>query len=248
MWAQVGTVLDHLSMLSDILKGDRSFAVYLPPDYDTSQRSYPVLYLLHGGGDDHTGWVQFGEVLHIADKAIREGRATPMVIAMPDANSGRRGYFNHILPEGPRFRQRTRRALQFRSAASGGSETAIVNPAKLSREGQMDLSSLCHAGVGQALAPPLSFVAGDALEKFLKLASPSSGEHVDFHGSQTQTLMKSRVGRAVGRRICWRPGVRGCARNAGRRLAGRPRPFAAGCGIAGARVPTTPARLTGPRC
>jgi len=130
----------------------------------------------------------------------------------------------------------------------GGAEAAIVNPAKLSREGQMDLSSLCHAGVGQALAPPLSFVAGDALEKFLKLASPSSGEHVDFHGSQTQTLMKSRVGRAVGRRICWRPGVRGCARNAGRRLAGRPRPFAAGCGIAGARVPTTPARLTGPRC
>jgi enterochelin esterase-like enzyme len=75
---------------------ERKYAVYLPPDYETSQRSYPVLYLLHGGGDDHTGWVQFGEVQNITDKAIREGHATPMIIVMPDANTGRRGYFNDI--------------------------------------------------------------------------------------------------------------------------------------------------------
>jgi len=92
--AQHGKVFDNLSMKSEILKGERKYAVYLPPDYDTSERSYPVLYLLHGGGDDQTGWVQFGEVLHIADKAIKEGKATPMVIIMPDANTGRRGYFN----------------------------------------------------------------------------------------------------------------------------------------------------------
>lgn len=92
--AQSGKVFDNLSMPSKILKGDRKFAIYLPPDYETSQRSYPVLYLLHGGGDDQTGWVQFGEVLHIADKAIQEGKSTPMIIVMPDANTGRRGYFN----------------------------------------------------------------------------------------------------------------------------------------------------------
>jgi enterochelin esterase-like enzyme len=74
---------------------ERKYAVYLPPDYETSSRSYPVLYLLHGGGDDQTGWVQFGEVLHIADKAIREGKATPMIIVMPDANTTRRGYANN---------------------------------------------------------------------------------------------------------------------------------------------------------
>lgn len=93
---QTGKVFDNLSMPSRILKGERKYAVYLPPDYETAQRSYPVLYLLHGGGDDQTGWVQFGEVQHIADKAIREGKATPMVIVMPDANTGRRGYFNDI--------------------------------------------------------------------------------------------------------------------------------------------------------
>jgi len=94
--AQTGKVYDNLEMESKILKSERKFAIYLPPDYETSERSYPVLYLLHGAGDDQTGWVQFGEVLRITDNAIRDGIATPMIIVMPDANTGRRGYFNSI--------------------------------------------------------------------------------------------------------------------------------------------------------
>ena len=93
---QTGKVYDNLTVKSKILNMDRKFAIYLPPDYESSQRSYPVLYLLHGAGDDQTGWVQFGEVLTIADKAIKEGEATAMVIVMPDANTGQRGYFNDI--------------------------------------------------------------------------------------------------------------------------------------------------------
>ncbi|NJN26403.1 MAG: esterase family protein [Cyclobacteriaceae bacterium] len=93
-FAQHGTVYDNLTVKSNILSGERKFAIYLPPDYDRSQRSYPVLYLLHGSGDDQTGWVQFGEVLRIADEEILSGRATAMVIVMPDANTGRRGYIN----------------------------------------------------------------------------------------------------------------------------------------------------------
>ena len=95
-FSQTGKVFDNLSLESKILKSERKYAIYLPPDYETSERSYPVLYLLHGGGDDQTGWVQFGEVLHITDQAIMEGLATPMVIAMPDANTGIRGYFNDV--------------------------------------------------------------------------------------------------------------------------------------------------------
>src|SRR5687768_5873553 len=91
-----GKVYDNLSMKSKILNMDRKYAVYLPADYETSQRRYPVLYLLHGGGDDQTGWVQFREVQHITDKAIRDGISTSMIIVMPDANTGRRGYFNDI--------------------------------------------------------------------------------------------------------------------------------------------------------
>jgi enterochelin esterase-like enzyme len=95
-FAQTGKVFDNLTVKSEILKSERKFAVYLPPDYETSQRSYPVLYLLHGMGDDQTGWVQFGEILRITDKAIKEGTATPMIIIMPDANTEKVGYYNTI--------------------------------------------------------------------------------------------------------------------------------------------------------
>jgi len=91
---QTGAVYDDLSFKSKILKGERKYAIYLPPGYDTSQRSYPVLYLLHGAGGDHRSWVHFGEVLRLADKVIRSGDATAMIIAMPDAQTGHRGYRN----------------------------------------------------------------------------------------------------------------------------------------------------------
>ena len=94
--AQISKVSDNLSLPSKILKSDRKYAIYLPAGYETSQRSYPVLYLLHGATDNHTGWVQFGEVQRIADKEIQDGIATAMIIVMPDGDTGRMGYFNSI--------------------------------------------------------------------------------------------------------------------------------------------------------
>ena len=99
LFAQTGKVQDNLIVPSKILKMDRKYAVYLPPDYETSNRNYPVMYLLHGAGDDQTGWVQFGEVLTIADEAIKNGSATAMIIVMPDANTGKRGYVNDVKGE-----------------------------------------------------------------------------------------------------------------------------------------------------
>lgn len=95
-FAQSSQVFDNRTVPSKILKSERKYAVYLPAGYETSQRSYPVLYLLHGATDNHTGWVQFGEVQRIADKAIQDETATAMVIIMPDADTGRMGYFNGI--------------------------------------------------------------------------------------------------------------------------------------------------------
>lgn len=96
IWAQGGLVYETRSLKSEILKMERSYSIYLPPGYNDSDQSYPVLYLLHGSGDDHTGWVQFGQVQHIADQTIGEGKAARMIIVMPDANTGKRGYFNDI--------------------------------------------------------------------------------------------------------------------------------------------------------
>ena len=94
--AQGGLVYETKTVKSDILKMERKYAIYLPPGYNESDQAYPVLYLLHGSGDDHTGWVQFGQVQHIADLTIAEGKCARMIIVMPDANTGRRGYFNDM--------------------------------------------------------------------------------------------------------------------------------------------------------
>jgi enterochelin esterase family protein len=57
--------------------------VYTPPGYDKNQsEKYPVLYLLHGGGEDETGWPNQGKVNFILDNLIAEGKAKPMLIVM----------------------------------------------------------------------------------------------------------------------------------------------------------------------
>jgi len=96
--AQESKVYETRTVKSQILNMERNYSINLPSGYEERDRSYPVLYLLHGSGDDHTGWVQFGQVRHIADKAIAEGAASPMIIVMPDANTKVKGYFNQ--PDG----------------------------------------------------------------------------------------------------------------------------------------------------
>ena len=82
--AQQGLVKESLKIKSTTLGKDVEYSIYLPADYDKSNRRYPVLYLLHGYSDDETGWTQFGEVQGIGDRCIQSGDATPMIIAMPD--------------------------------------------------------------------------------------------------------------------------------------------------------------------
>ncbi|MGV3527540.1 MAG: alpha/beta hydrolase [Flavisolibacter sp.] len=102
-----GKVIEEKKIRSNILKKEVRYAVYLPPDYQRSEKTYPVIYLLHGFTDDQTGWVQFGEIDRLADKAIRQGKIPPMVIVMPDADSsfyinsydGRENYEDFFIKE-----------------------------------------------------------------------------------------------------------------------------------------------------
>jgi len=69
----------------------REMYVYTPPGYDKSTEKYPVLYLLHGGGEDQRGWALQGKTDLILDNLISEGKARPMVIVMLDGNMGGSG-------------------------------------------------------------------------------------------------------------------------------------------------------------
>ena len=71
----------------------RQFYIYTPPGYDSNQsQKYPVLYILHGGGEDERGWAMQGKTNLILDNLIAEGKAKPMLVVMPDANIGMGGF------------------------------------------------------------------------------------------------------------------------------------------------------------
>jgi len=67
----------------------RSVHVYTPPGYATSGRKYPVLYLLHGAGDNDSHWAALGRANVIADNLLADGKALPMVIVMTDGHAYR---------------------------------------------------------------------------------------------------------------------------------------------------------------
>lgn len=80
----MGKIMEGKMVKSAIMGKDVKYTVYLPAGYETSERNYPVVYLLHGYSDDDTGWLQFGEINRLADKAIADGTIPPMIIVMPD--------------------------------------------------------------------------------------------------------------------------------------------------------------------
>lgn len=74
---------------SNRLGEERRMSVYTPPYYEQDDRPYPVLYLLHGGGGDENAWVELGKVVRIMDNLIAKKAVEPMIVVMPNGNSGK---------------------------------------------------------------------------------------------------------------------------------------------------------------
>jgi enterochelin esterase-like enzyme len=65
---------------------DRRMFVYTPPGYEASTTKYPVMYLLHGAGNDEQTWVMTERVNYILDALLAQGKAKPMIVVMPNGN------------------------------------------------------------------------------------------------------------------------------------------------------------------
>jgi len=138
--AQQGVLKESLKVKSTTLAKDVEYSIYLPADYDKSNRRYPVLYLLHGYTDDETGWSQFGEAQVIGDRLMQNGEAAPMIIVMPDGGvswyinsyDGKTKYEDFFVKEFIPFidaTYRTRTTKQYRAIAGlsmGGYGTLIM--------------------------------------------------------------------------------------------------------------------------
>jgi enterochelin esterase family protein len=71
---------------SPTLGMQRRMTVYTPAGYEDSNKSYPVLYLLHGMGGDEEAWVALGRTAQILDNMIAQGKVEPMIVVMPNGN------------------------------------------------------------------------------------------------------------------------------------------------------------------
>ncbi len=83
-------IMEGMSMHSRILNQEVRFSVCLPEGYYETKQSYPVLYLLHGLGDDETSWLEYGRISQYAYPATRLHDIVPMIMVMPQ---GYRNYY-----------------------------------------------------------------------------------------------------------------------------------------------------------
>ena len=68
----------------------RPVFVYTPADYEKGRKKYPVMYIHHGGGEDHRGWIQQGRTATILDNLIARGEAVPMIVVSVNSNIPRK--------------------------------------------------------------------------------------------------------------------------------------------------------------
>ncbi len=83
-------IMESMVMHSRILKQDVRFSVCLPVNYYSTKQSFPVVYLLHGLGDDESSWLEYGRISQFADQAIAQKEIVPMIFIMPQ---GYRSYY-----------------------------------------------------------------------------------------------------------------------------------------------------------
>jgi enterochelin esterase-like enzyme len=78
--------VERIEFDSSVVDGKRPATVYLPPGYSTD-REYPVLYLLHGIGGNERHWTEPGLANVILDNLIADGKAEPMIVVMPNGRA-----------------------------------------------------------------------------------------------------------------------------------------------------------------
>ncbi|HEV7330492.1 MAG TPA: alpha/beta hydrolase-fold protein [Flavisolibacter sp.] len=88
-WQQKNVPHGLLSIVfyeSKATNSTRRMFVWTPPGYFSGNEKLPVLYLLHGGGDNDTNWPGQGKAGWILDNLFAEGKIVPMVVVMPDGS------------------------------------------------------------------------------------------------------------------------------------------------------------------
>jgi enterochelin esterase-like enzyme len=148
---------------SSTLDAMRSMHVYTPPGYESGSAKYPVFYLLHGGGDEDSGWSTIGRAGFILDNLLAAKKAKPMIIVMPNGSMPRPAnappaaaaqvqFADELLKNVMPYVEKNYRVLANRESRAiaglsmGGGQTLRVAPANLDKFAYIGVWS---AGVNQ---------------------------------------------------------------------------------------------------
>ena len=94
--------LEKINIASEVLGANSPFIVYLPAEYaENKNKHYPVLYLLHGYGNNEAQWIRDGKIQNFMDNYINENWIQPFIIVMPfgDTSMYVQEYETHIIKE-----------------------------------------------------------------------------------------------------------------------------------------------------
>jgi enterochelin esterase-like enzyme len=78
-----GGKIETVEYDSKTVGGKRKMLIHTPPGYSKAVK-YPVFYLLHGAGDDETGWKVKGSADIIMDNLYADKKLVPMIVVMPN--------------------------------------------------------------------------------------------------------------------------------------------------------------------
>lgn len=135
-----GSHIEFTSFESKAVHGDSRFSVFTPPSYAKGDKSYPVVYFLHGLFNDHTSWTidRHGDIPLLLDERMSTGQLEEMVLVFPDGDrsfytnyrDGSMSYEDLIVEELPayiesRYRVRSGRASRAIAGTSMGGYGAL---------------------------------------------------------------------------------------------------------------------------
>ena len=108
--AKTGLTFEIKSFYSNSMGETREYGLILPPKYSQdTHKSYPVVFLLHGGHGDATRWQTYGEVTSVLAKLYQTGKFPPAIVITPDGNDkrGSSKYWDPQYFDGPNGRVAT---------------------------------------------------------------------------------------------------------------------------------------------
>jgi len=134
--------------------------IYTPPGYSKDTK-YPVLYLLHGAGDDETGWTRRGAAEVILDNLYADKKLAPMIVVMPNGSTGGRGGAATALAGAIMKRADTDKDGKVSLEEFLAAAEALYKEIDKDKKGQVDEKQLAEA-IGRALPTPGRFAGANS--------------------------------------------------------------------------------------